>query len=279
MDNNILNIVITVSAIMIALSISLIVYLLTNHAKNKDLVLGRMRAYYPKLRYFNELIYQLHHIDFWKPNKELDAIKDALRNKNKEKIKELKNSSGLFSTYYSYWYFSKKYEDEIMNEKSTEYNYLYTFKEIEEYKIWSNNIWYSIDSSSDIIDYIDTRTFDNINGYKKERIEKLITKINTDYNNTPISIHLIAQIAGDIEVETLIPLYYLTHQYEKPINSMIKWINRFLVLFIIVGVIIPMIMLFMKTIYETLILIGIVLVLILCMLGMIVLIWAHIKVI
>lgn len=240
--NTLLISIITATSIMIAVIIPFIINSLIEYNNKKEKLLLEMKANYNIFNSFRELISYVFQINFWKNQTVINAYKKAI---NKNEVEELIKENDFLTLYEAFKYINDEYTSDII---SHNFKRIFTDLEMQKYQECANKIWYAFYGRTDIKTEIDTTSFNNIEKINFEKIKKLILKISDEYQIDKLTIEIIADISGNIELTVIDTLSDLTAQYEQPLKSIIKFIFIVLSVSLISCVIIPLIvMLFAPT--------------------------------
>ncbi|MDD3738268.1 MAG: hypothetical protein PHP31_03135 [Lentimicrobiaceae bacterium] len=232
--DTILNSIITATSILVAVGFPFIILITTNHKSRKERLLIEIKTYYPRLNAFRELISKVSAtgiVDNY------DRLKQKAKKEEGKKEIEKKESYGF---YRAIDYISKEYSKDCLSE-SIHYR-IFNFEEIQKYHSYANTIWYDINCRTDIVKELNTSQFSQMSPFERGRMQEIILSINPKYKDDEITIGLIAKVAGDIEMEVIYPLLYLTQKYEEPIPPLVKKLFFTLSSSLLVGVIIPLFM-------------------------------------
>jgi hypothetical protein len=261
--NNLLSCIITASSILVAVGFPFIIFIVSEHRNKKVQLLQEMKSYYPKLNLFRELIYYIFNTGVIK-----DYNRALLSSKNEEEKVNIENNAA-YPFYKAFNYISKKYTDDVVND----YNIyrVFDFKEVNNYKYYSNQIWYFIDCRSDTEKELNIDRLENLSAYEYERLTKVINKFEPKYSSKKITIGLVASIAGEIEIDVANPLADLTKRYEAPLPTMLSYLFFVLSGSVIFGVVIPLLLLQFPRIQFSYLSKILVLIIILCFISVIVL--------
>ncbi len=224
-----------------------------------------MRSFYPKFDAFRELIYQVFQTDLWKNKDVVKKYKASVQKCNEGEIKELIKENEFLKLYRSYLYISDKYSKEVFSEAKS----IYSYKELNIYKKNANYIWYAINCRTDFKIEMNDNCFKDIDDFTLKKMKKNINKIGTGITYNNITLDLIADISGEIEVTVINPLADLTYSYEQPIDPIIKKLFAILALVLIFGVIFPLIFLLISSTITLYVAITAVSVMIICLLLMV----------
>ena len=259
-ESVLLSSIITATSIMIAVGIPLIIYIVSNFNNRREKLLAEMKALYPKFNSFRELIYLVAMMDLWRNGDVIKKYKIAISKVDKNEVEGLINDNEFLSLYESYKYISDQFSADITNN----YKRKYTHKELEIYQKHANKIWYSIDCRNDIIREINKDSFLKLNRFELDRIRKVISKIDLEFTTKEITIELIANIAGEMEVTIIDSLTDLAWYYERPLAPIVKKLYGIMAISVLFGVIIPLLLLTFSPIYTFYAVLVIVLVTIIC---------------
>lgn len=260
--NNLLNSILTVSSILVAVGFPFIIFIATNYKTRKERLLFEMKAYFPKLNYFRELIYYVSTTGIVKDYDWL--VQNAKTEIEKEEIK--KNEA--FPFFKAINYISQNYSKAIFSESI--YKRIFSFKEVNKYRLYSNIIYHTIDCRTDIVKELNIAQLDNLQPHEKDRIKKIIKSIDSKYKIDKITIGLISSIAGDIETEIADPLAYLAKKYEEPISTLV-WNLFFILTFsLLFGVISPLIILQFQFLQKWWVSIVLIFIIIICFILMVI---------
>ena len=265
--------IITSASIIIAIGFPLIIYFVTSFENRKENLLLEIKSKYPKFDLFRELIHSIFSLDLWKNKEIIKKYNSYLNTDDKEKIKLIRSEYEFLSLYESLRYVRDNYVKEtIRNVKP-----IFSFHDIEKYQKCANQIWHAIECRKGIIEEINPTFFSDLHEFQKDKIIKIIEKIDSNYINQDITFNLIADISGKIEIETLDILYDLTWNYERKLDPISKRLFMIMTVSLIFGVIGPMLLLMFQTPckYEfSLAILGIT---ILAFSSIIILTWKHIQ--
>lgn len=238
--NILLSSLIAASSITFAVSIPFIIFQVSDFQNNKDKLLPEIRVFTKKFKSYIEFIYHIYTLDFWKKKDNLQAYKFALDGKNYEQIKKLEKSDNTLTLYKSFYQFQKVYHKTYDN-----YSSVFTFKELEDFQIKANWIWYYEDRLYD--DYhsqFNNEVFTHVEKFKLSRIKKSLVRISNDYQTIEkINPSIIATISGEVEIEVINPLQDLIWKYEKPLNPIVNRLFSINIITLFFGVIIPLMIL------------------------------------
>jgi hypothetical protein len=243
----ILSSIIAAASTLIAVGFPFIIFIVANHNNKKEKLLLEMKLLYQKFKPFRELIYYAAQIDFWKNKNIIAEFRQAIQKGDIGRKDTLIKENCFLGLFQSYEFISNQYQNEIMRPNTRK---IFTYNEIEEYKIHINNIWHKIDSRTDIIKEIDIDCFRKLDDYNFNRIKKVMRKLETEYSTDAISINVIANIAGEIEVKVIDLLSDLALSYESPIGSIVKRLFWILTVTLIFGVILPLLLLILSSTYA-----------------------------
>jgi len=213
--NTLLNSIITATSIMIAVIIPFIINLLIQYNNKKEEILLEMKANYNIFNSYRELINYAFQIIKWKNMAAINAYHNAIRFGNKNQINELIKENDFLIFYEAFKYINDEYNRDII---SHNYRRIFTNFEMQQYQDYANKIWYAIYGRTDIKTEMDTTSFNNIEKFNIEKIKKLILKISNEYQIDKLSIEIIADISGEIELTVIDTLTDLTAQNEQPLN-------------------------------------------------------------
>ncbi len=230
-----LNSMLTVSSILSAVGFPFIIFIVADYNNKKEKLLTEIKAYYPKLNSFRKLIHLVYNTGIIK-----DYDKEIIRAKsNLEKEEVEKNEA--FPIFKAFKNISKKYCDDLTSEHNN--NRLFSYEEVQKYKIYANTIWHDIDCRTDIKKQLNNDRFERLESYENNRITEAIAEIDSKYLKNILTIGVIASIAGDFEVKTANDLANKTLKYEKPIPKVVKILFIVLTISVLFGVILPLILL------------------------------------
>ena len=229
---------ISATAIMIGVGFPFILYLVTTYDKNRDQLFSEMKVFYPNIKAFTELVFEYFQLDIWNNRAILSKYIRALRKGDKKEINELKTEHDFLSLYDSFSFLSEEFRCEIMRGSKL----IYTNNEIEEYHIHINRIWHSINCRSDIIKEINCHCFSSLPELRSNKIRALIKKIDQNILADSISMQLLANIAGVLEINVVEKLNYLTIKYERPINNIVNRLYGIMSISLVFGVIFPLLL-------------------------------------
>ena len=264
---SLLSSIISSSSIIIAIGFPLIIFLVSDYNNKKAKLLSQIKDVYPRLHAYKELVYYYSQIDFWNNNAVLSSYKKAIRKDNKNEIYKLLINNDFLSLFASMDFIANQYSKGTMHGIKN----IHTKNEIEEYRIHINKIWYSINCRSDIKQTINIQSFTSLPDYELNKIRATINKIDAKVTTKPVSINLLARISGDIEMNVINKLCNLTRNYERPMHFFVKRLFWILSLSLIFGVVLPLLLLLISSIYTFYMAVAIVAIINLCLIALLIL--------
>lgn len=265
--------IITSASIIIAIGFPLIIYFVTSFESRRENLLQEIKANYPKFNLFRELIYTIYHSDLWENREIIKQYISCFNAGDKEKIRLLKSKYEFLSLFESLRYIGDNYAEELVRNMRP----IFSFHEIEKYQKCANQIWYSLECRNGIVDEIRPTFYTELHISQKDKIRNIIGKISSGYNSREITFELIADISGEMEVETLEILHDLTWNYERPLDSISKQLFSIMSVSLIFGVIGPMLLLMFHPTFMYEFCLAILGIIILFFTSIILLTWEHIR--
>jgi hypothetical protein len=266
--------IIKASSLVFAIGIPFIIYSVTNYNNRRERLLSEIKTLYPAFNDFRKLIYTVFQIDFWKEKSTIGKYQSAIRKGDQSEMDFLKRDNEILSLYEAYRFISNNYCNEVMSDEKK----LFTIKDIRQYKIYTNYIWYTINCRTDFIPQIEIDSLNELDEFGlKRRINEIIKKSFKDYSSEPISVNLIANIAGQVEMEIIDLLEDLTNNYERPLEPIVKRLFLVLIVALLFGIIFPLMLLVFTPTYALLASIIILCVMIICFFTIIILTGKHIQ--
>jgi hypothetical protein len=267
--------IITASSLVFAIGIPLIIYSVTIYNDRRERILSEMKALYPAFNDFRKLIYTVFQVDFWKDKNVIGKYKSAIRKGDRNEMNLLKKDNDILSLYEAYRFFGENFSNEVMSEEKK----IFTKNEMYQYRIYTNYIWYTIDCRHDFEPEIDEESFNKLDDFGlKRRINEIIEKKFHEFSSEPISINLIANIAGQVEMNVVDPLEDLAYSYEQPLEPVVKQLFLVLIVSLLFGIIFPLLFLLLKPICICLVSSIILAVMIICFFVIIILTGKHIPI-
>lgn len=225
--------IITASSILIAVGFPFVIFIVTNHDNRREKLLVEIKAYYPKLHAFRQLVYLIQTTGVIKNfDRKLQQAKTELE---KEEIKK----DGGYSLYKAFAYIANRYMADVGNDNDM-YRTI-SHREMMYYHKYTRDIYTFIINRHDTEFNLD-RLNDLTTDFKK-RIIQAIADISTKYVISNLTIENIGMIANDIDEEVTNVLESLTRNYERPLPMIAKYMFFVLTASLIFGVISPLLLL------------------------------------
>ncbi len=228
---------IAASAITSAVSIPFIIFFVGDFQKNKENLLIEIKPLTTKLRSYIEFIYYIYTLDFWKNKSNLKAYRFALEKKDYKQINKLEENDNALKLYNSFYRFQKVYHETYDN-----YSHIFTFKDIDDFRIKANSIWFYKDRVfMDYHEQFNNDVFTQIDKFKLAQIKKALSKISIEYLTIEeINPSIIAMISGDVEENIINPLQDLTWKYERRLDQIVNKLFLINIITLCFGVILPL---------------------------------------
>jgi hypothetical protein len=231
--STLLSSIITASSILIAVGFPFIIFIVTNHDNRRDKLLVEIKAYYPKLHAFRQLVYLIYTTGVIK------NFDRKLRQAKSELEKEEIRKDGGYSLYKAFTYIANKYTLDVENDNDM-YRTI-SHKEMMYYHQYTRDIYTYIINRHDTEFNLDR--LNDITPHFKKQIIQAITDISTKYSTSNLTIENIGMIANDIDEKVTNVLESLTRNYERPLPMIAKYMFFVLTASLIFGVILPLLLL------------------------------------
>lgn len=262
--HSILNSLLTTSSVLVAFGFPFIIFVVSDYKNNKEKLSNELEDLYPKLNSFRKLI---HYVFL------AGVIEDY-----DKKLHGTKNEKEEFNSYPFYRALkdiSKDYERDIINDFDV--NRRFSLKEVVNYKYHANRIWHSIHCRTDVKKELIVTEIENSEKTIYDKIREAIAELNTNYITQKLNIELIASIAGQFEFDYANKLVAKTKLYEKPLPKTVSYLFCLLTISLIVGIIIPLTMMYFPILQFKSIITGMLVISILCFAALVIITSSYLK--